>query len=87
MMLWNYARRGWAERAWAQWYTWAIRSRLPPIKRVAKMIQECWAGVMNAVANGSPRANVRLWRFMLPSQPESPLKTPINTPDEKRMNK
>ena len=50
MMLWNYARRAWAERAWAQWYKWAIRSRLEPIKRVARMIRDCWAGVMNAAS-------------------------------------
>jgi hypothetical protein len=38
MLLWNYTRRGWAERAWAQWYTWAIRSRLTPIKQVATIV-------------------------------------------------
>jgi len=56
MLLWNYTRRGWAERAWAQWYTWAIRSRLAPIKRVATMIRECWAGVMNAASRNVTNA-------------------------------
>ena len=56
MLLWNYTRRGWAERAWAQWYTWAIRSRLTPIKRVATMIRECWAGVMNAASRNVTNA-------------------------------
>jgi transposase len=48
MMLWGYARRGWAERAWKSWYSWAIRSRLKPIKRVARLIKFYWDGVMNA---------------------------------------
>ena len=56
MMLWSYARRRWAERAWVQWYTWAIRSRLKPIKRVAKMIRDCWAGVMNAASRNVTNA-------------------------------
>jgi transposase len=48
MMLWGYVRRGWAERAWKSWYAWAIRSRLEPIKRVAKLIKYYWDGVINA---------------------------------------
>jgi transposase len=48
MMLWGYVRRGWAERAWKGWYDWAIRSRLPPIKRVARLIKYYWDGVINA---------------------------------------
>jgi transposase len=48
MMLWGYVRRGWAERAWKRWYAWAIRSRLEPIKRVARLIKYYWDGVMNA---------------------------------------
>lgn len=30
MLLWGYAKRGWAERMWKRWYSWAIRSRLEP---------------------------------------------------------
>ena len=48
MLLWGYARRGWAERMWDRWYQWAIRSRLEPIKRVARMIKRHWQGVINA---------------------------------------
>ena len=48
MMLWGYVRRGWAERAWKGWYDWAIRSRLAPIKRVARLIKYYWDGVINA---------------------------------------
>ncbi len=48
MLLWGYVRRGWAERMWKRWYQWAIRSRLEPIKRVARMIKRHWKGVINA---------------------------------------
>jgi transposase len=37
--LWNYRRKGWARRHWQSWYSWAIRSRLAPVVRVARMIQ------------------------------------------------
>jgi transposase len=37
--LWDYQRRGWAERHWRQWYFWATHSRLPPVIAVAKMVQ------------------------------------------------
>ena len=48
MLLWGYVRRGWAQRLWERWYQWAIRSRLEPIKRVARMIKRHWEGVINA---------------------------------------
>jgi transposase len=48
MLLWGYVRRGWAERMWERWYRWAIRSRLEPVKRVARMIKRHWEGVLNA---------------------------------------
>ncbi len=48
MLLWGYVRRGWAQRMWERWYSWAIRSRLEPIKRVARMIKRHWQGVINA---------------------------------------
>ena len=54
--LWGYARRGWAERRWKRWYSWAIRSRLEPIRRVAKMIKNHWEGVINAAASNVTNA-------------------------------
>ena len=48
MWLWGYVRRGWAQRMWERWYRWAIRSRLEPIKRVARMIKRHWEGVIHA---------------------------------------
>jgi transposase len=48
MGLWGYVSRGWATRMWRRWYSWAIRSRLEPVKRVARMIKRHWEGVINA---------------------------------------
>ena len=47
--LWDYRSRGWAVRMWRRWYGWAIRSRLEPIKKVARMIKRHWDGVNDAV--------------------------------------
>ncbi|MDZ7660907.1 ISL3 family transposase [Thiohalophilus sp.] len=47
--LWCYIKRGWAERAWQQWYQWAIRSRLEPVKKVARMIKQHLWGIINAI--------------------------------------
>jgi transposase len=58
--LWSYASPGWAKRFFGQWYRWARRSRLEPVRKVAAMIQRrlenvvtyCEHFVTNAVAEG-----------------------------------
>ena len=57
MTLWGYVSRGWAERMWKRWYSWAIRCRLEPIKKVARMIKRHWQGVMNAVTSNITNAS------------------------------
>lgn len=54
---WGYARRRWAERRWTRWYNWAIRSRLEPIRKVARMIRNHWDAVINAAVSGISSAN------------------------------
>lgn len=49
MSLWGYRSRGWALKAWQQWFHWAIRSRLAPIKIVARMINDNLWGILNAI--------------------------------------
>lgn len=56
MLLWGYVKRGWAERMWKRWYGWAIRSRLEPVKRVARMIKTHWEGVINAATSNVTNA-------------------------------
>jgi transposase len=49
MQLWHYTSRTWAEKGWKQWYAWAIRSRLAPIKKVARTIKKHLWGMLNAI--------------------------------------
>ena len=49
MRLWNYVSRTWAEKRWKQWLSWAIRSRLEPVRKVARTIKEHLWGIVNAI--------------------------------------
>ena len=49
MSLWHYVSKTWARKGWEQWLSWAVRSRLDPIKEVAKTIKEHLWGILNAV--------------------------------------
>ncbi len=49
MSLWHYVSKTWAEKGWKQWLSWAVRSRLEPIKKVAKMIKSHLWGILNAI--------------------------------------
>jgi transposase len=49
MSLWHYVSKTWARKGWEQWLSWAVRSRLDPIKKVAKTIKEHLWGILNAV--------------------------------------
>ena len=51
MMLWDYVTRGWATKAWEKWYASAIRCRLDPVKRVARMIKAHLEGIITAIVN------------------------------------
>jgi transposase len=58
--LWGYQSQGWARRFFDGWYSWAIRSRLEPVKQVARMLARrlgnvityCQHAITNAVAEG-----------------------------------
>jgi len=49
MSLWRYRSRAWARKGWLRWYGWAIRSRLEPIRKVARMVKRHLDGILNAV--------------------------------------
>jgi transposase len=38
--LWAYRSPGWARRFFKRWHAWAVRSRLEPIRRVAKLLRD-----------------------------------------------
>jgi transposase len=68
MMLWDYRVRGWARRGWQRWYDWAIRSRLEPVKKVARMVKKHLWGIINAVVlratnAGAESINARIQRI------------------------
>jgi transposase len=44
---WDYATRGWGHRHFNKWYSWAIRSRLEPIKKVARMLKRHLENLLN----------------------------------------
>jgi len=54
--LWKYVSRTWARKAWLRWYGWAIRSRLEPVKKVARMVKRHLEGILTAVVAGVTNA-------------------------------
>ncbi len=47
--LWHYKTRGWARKYWMKWLSWAMRCRLEPMKKAAKLIQNHLYGILNAI--------------------------------------
>jgi transposase len=47
--LWHYRSRTWAKKAWDRWLAWALRCRLPPIRKVALTIKAHLWGILNAI--------------------------------------
>lgn len=65
MCLWDYQVRGWARRAWMDWYSWAIRSRLAPVKKVARTIKTHLEGILTAVITGATNARAEGFNTMI----------------------
>ena len=49
MSLWHYVSKTWAQKGWEQWLAWAVRSRLKPIREVARIIKDHLWGILNAI--------------------------------------
>ena len=49
MTLWGHVSRVWAEKAWCKCLNWAMRSRLEPVKEVARTLKEHLWGILNAI--------------------------------------
>jgi len=56
MTLWSYRSRTWARKAWQAWYRSAIRCRLEPVKKVARMIKRHLDGILTAVVDNVSNA-------------------------------
>ncbi len=54
--LWNYTSRTWARKAWRKWIGWAMRSRLEPMRKAARMVREHLDGIVNAIVLGATNA-------------------------------
>jgi transposase len=44
--LWLYKSEAWAAKHFDRWYSWAIRSRLDPVKKVARMLKSRLANIL-----------------------------------------
>lgn len=53
---WRYRSRHWARQSLLAWYGWAIRSRLEPMRQVARMIRRRLEGLVNAIYHGVTNA-------------------------------
>lgn len=49
MGLWHYISKTWALKGWKKWLSWAFRSRLPQIRKVAWTIKKHLWGILNAI--------------------------------------
>ncbi len=58
MMMWETRNREEARAIFNGWYSWAIRSRLEPMKRVARMVKTHLEGVLNAIERGVTNARL-----------------------------
>lgn len=52
----RYRSPSWAAKAWGWWFSWAMRSRLEPIKKAARMIKKHLWGILNAMKHGRTNA-------------------------------
>ena len=67
MYLWRFVQRGRATHEWQAWLGKAMRSRLEPVKKVARMIRKHLWGIVNAMAlrttnAGSESVNAKVQR-------------------------
>lgn len=58
MLMWETRDRAEALATFKGWYSWAIRSRLEPMKEVARMIKTHLEGVLNAIERGVTNARL-----------------------------
>ncbi|MEZ6015617.1 MAG: ISL3 family transposase [Planctomycetota bacterium] len=56
MCLWHYSSRTWTRKGWDAWISWAKRSRLEPMKKVAASISSHVDGIINAVVLSATNA-------------------------------
>ena len=63
--MWGYRVKGWARKAWMNWYGWAIRSRLESVKKVARTIKRHLEGILTAIVTGATNARAEGFNTMI----------------------
>lgn len=63
--LWGYRSRAGARRGWLRWYQWAIRCRLEPVKKVARLVKKHLEGIITAVVTGATTARSEGFNAMI----------------------
>lgn len=58
MLMWETSDRDEARATYEGWYSWAIRCRLEPMKKVARMIKAHLDGMLNAIEQGVTNARL-----------------------------
>jgi transposase len=58
--LWDFSSLKTAEDAWKKWHSWATRSRLRPMKTVAKSIKEKLWEIINAIVKKRTNAKLKI---------------------------
>jgi transposase len=56
MMVWRFRTEWRARKAWKGWLSWALRSRLEPMRKKARMIRDHLWGIVNAMTTGTTNA-------------------------------
>jgi transposase len=77
--LWEYRRRGWAERHWRRWYFWATHSRLKPVIAVARMIRGHLDNVLTYVDHRITTATCEGFNSKIQTIKETPMASAIGT--------
>jgi transposase len=58
MEMWESPDRQTATEIFEAWYSWALRSRLEPLKRVARTMKRHLTGILNVIASGVTNARL-----------------------------
>jgi transposase len=75
--LWNYQSKGWARRHWQAWHTWAIRSRLKPVVKVARMIKAHLENVLTYCEHRITNATIEGLNSKIQAVKKTPMVTAI----------
>lgn len=80
MDAWRYRSRHWARGALLSWYNWAIRSRLEPMREIARMVKRHLEGLVNAIYYDVTAIHFHLGGLNMAPETETETETPAPIP-------